>query len=161
MTVAMARRSVRDRWPAVLFALAILTSGPVTWIYAAPIIGLSGIGHHASHEAIIFVHALGGVGMLGLGAAALYIGWSRRFTRYHRWFGYSYLLVGGVGASAALTLSVLAPHEPRSLYVATGTLAAAWLAVALMGFRAARNRRFESHRDWMIRSYVLSWTFVG
>lgn len=145
----------------VVFVLAILTSIPVAWIYAAPIIGLSGLHHHAHHEAIIFVHAVGGVGMLSLGAASLYIGWTRRAFNYHRWFGYSYLLVGGTGAGAALTLSILAPHEPRSLYVATGTLAAAWLAVALMAFRAARNRRFVSHRDWMIRSYVLSWTFVG
>ncbi|WP_367613589.1 hypothetical protein [Sphingomonas sp. AP4-R1] len=30
-----------------------------------------------------------------------------------------------------------------------------------MGLRAARNRRFTSHREWMVRSCVLSWTFVG
>jgi hypothetical protein len=47
------------------------------------------------------------------------------------------------------------------LYVATGTLAVVWLAVAAMALRAARNRRFPVHRDWMIRSYVLTWTFVG
>jgi Predicted membrane protein (DUF2306) len=54
-----------------------------------------------------------------------------------------------------------APHEPRSLYIATGTLALVWLGAAAMAWRAARNRRFDSHRGWMIRSYVLTWTFVG
>lgn len=157
----MAARALNDRVPAILFALAILTSIPVAWIYAQPIIALTGIASHAEHGAIIYVHALGGVGMLVLGAAALYIGWTRKAFRRHRWFGYSYLLVGGVGAAAALTLSVLSPHPPASLYVATGTLAAAWLAVAFMALRAAWNRRFDSHRDWMVRSYVLSWTFVG
>jgi hypothetical protein len=29
-----------------------------------------------------------------------------------------------------------------------------------MGWRAGAHRRFESHRDWMIRSVVLTWTFV-
>jgi hypothetical protein len=36
-----------------------------------------------------------------------------------------------------------------------------WVAVAAMAWRAARNRRFDSHREWMVRSYVLTWTFVG
>jgi hypothetical protein len=29
-----------------------------------------------------------------------------------------------------------------------------------MAYRAARNRRYDTHRDWMIRSYVLAWSFV-
>ena len=29
-----------------------------------------------------------------------------------------------------------------------------------MAWRSARNRRFDTHRPWMIRSYVLTWTFV-
>ena len=39
-------------------------------------------------------------------------------------------------------------------------LASAWLAFAALGWRAARNRRFQSHGQWMIRSYVLVWSFV-
>jgi len=35
------------------------------------------------------------------------------------------------------------------------------VAVAAMVLRAAKNRRFLVHRDWMIRSYVLTRTFVG
>jgi hypothetical protein len=156
----MASRPLSDRVPALLFALAVLTSLPIAWVYAVPIFTFAST-EHAAHHAIVYVHAIGGVAMLGLGAAALYIGWTRRAFRRHRWFGYGYLLVGGLGAAAALVLSVLASHEPHSLYVATGALAAAWLAVACMAWRAAHNRRFDSHRDWMVRSYVLSWTFVG
>lgn len=40
------------------------------------------------------------------------------------------------------------------------TLSAAWLLAAGMAFRAVRNRRYDSHREWMIRSYVLVWAFV-
>lgn len=156
----MASRPLRDRIPALLFLLAVLTSLPIAWVYAVPIFTFASTEHMA-HHAIVYVHAIGGVAMLGLGAAALYIGWTRRAFKRHRWFGYGYLLVGGIGAATALLLSVLAPHEPRSLYVATGALAAAWLAVAFMAWRAAHNRRFDSHRDWMVRSYLLSWTFVG
>jgi hypothetical protein len=157
----MASRPLSDRIPAILFVLAILTAIPVVWIYAPPILGLWGIASHNAHGLTLYVHALGGLAMLSLGAAALYIGWTKRAFKRHRWFGYGYLAIGGAGAAAALVLSVQAPHEPRSLYVATGTLAAAWLAVAAMAWRAARNRRFDSHREWMVRSYLLTWTFVG
>jgi hypothetical protein len=40
------------------------------------------------------------------------------------------------------------------------TLAAAWLCFAALGWRAVRNRRFQSHSQWMVRSYVLVWSFV-
>jgi len=40
------------------------------------------------------------------------------------------------------------------------TLATTWLAFAALGWRAARNRRFVSHGQWMIRTYVLAWSFV-
>ncbi len=35
-----------------------------------------------------------------------------------------------------------------------------WVCAAAMAWRAASNRRFDSHREWMIRSFVLTWTFV-
>lgn len=41
-----------------------------------------------------------------------------------------------------------------------GGLSIAWSAFAALGWRAARNRRFPSHAQWMIRSYVLAWAFV-
>jgi hypothetical protein len=30
-----------------------------------------------------------------------------------------------------------------------------------MGYRAIANRQVCVHREWMIRTYVLTWTFVG
>jgi uncharacterized membrane protein YozB (DUF420 family) len=35
-----------------------------------------------------------------------------------------------------------------------------WLAFSAMAWRAIRNRQIEQHREWMIRSYVVAWTFV-
>lgn len=94
--------------------------------------------------------------MLTLGASALYIGWTRKVMRWHRWFGYGYLGLGTTGAVAALVLSIEARHPNKGLFVATGTLAVVWLGCAAMALRAALNRCFVSHRQWMIRSYVLT-----
>lgn len=157
----MATRPHSSRLPAILFALALLSTAPILWRTVLPMLDGTNWPHHRVHLPILLTHAWGGLAMLAMGSAALYIGWTKRYFARHRWFGYAYLGLGGVGAIAALILSFSAPHEPKSLYLATGTLAATWLAFAAMALRAALNRRFESHRQWMIRSYVLSWTFVG
>jgi hypothetical protein len=157
----MASRPLLELTPGLLLTGAILTSLPVLWFFAVPILTTSEAPVHLGHGATLYLHVIGGLSVIVAGGGALYIGWTRRAFKRHRWFGYSYLTLGSLMAVSALLLSFEAPHEPRSLYVATGTLAAVWLAVAAMAFRAARNRQFLVHRDWMIRSYVLTWTFVG
>jgi hypothetical protein len=157
----MASRPLGRKVPGLLFAGAIITSLPVLWFFAIPILDASEASAHVRHGATLYLHVIGGLTVIVAGGGALYIGWTRKAFKRHKLFGYSYLSLGAVMALSALALSVEAPHPPRSLYVATGTLAAVWLAVAAMALRAARNRRFLVHRDWMIRSYVLTWTFVG
>jgi Predicted membrane protein (DUF2306) len=146
----------------VLFFIAILT-GLYVWVrIALPVLTLQAkaIAPHQDHLPMVLSHALGGTCMLVAGAAALYIGWTRRFFRGHKIFGYVYLIGGFMGAIAALILILSGAHPSVVIGSATGTLAAVWLAVAGMAYRAIRNRRFEVHREWMIRSYVLTWTFV-
>jgi hypothetical protein len=151
----------QNRMPVVVFSLALLTTLPILWRTVLPMADGRNWPRHASHLANVLIHAGGGLSMLIFGAASLYVGWTRRHFRWHRWLGYSYLGLGSIGALAALNLSVYPKHEPFSTGIATGTLAVFWLAFAAMAWRAAHNRRFDSHREWMIRSYVLTWTFVG
>ena len=146
---------------ATLLGLALLTSAPIWWKHAWPVLTLAKLGEHLHHNAILYGHALGGTAMIFAGAGALYVGWTRRFARLHKIIGYSYILGGSAGALAALALSVSPKHPPFSIGVSTGTLAVAWLVFAAMAWRAAWNRRFDSHREWVIRSYVVTWTFVG
>jgi uncharacterized membrane protein len=157
----MASRPLVSKVPGLLFAAALITSLPVLWFFATPILDAREAPAHVRHGATLYLHVIGGASTIVAGAGALYIGWTRKAFKRHRWFGYTYLGLGTAMALSALALSVEAPHQPRSLYVATGTLAVVWLAVAAMALRAARNGRFLVHRDWMIRSYVLTWTFVG
>jgi hypothetical protein len=152
----------RKRWGLALLFVAAILSSALVLLKHLPALATGALARsHGNHAALLLVHAAGGTAMLLFGSAALYIGWTRRGLRHHRKVGLAYLIGGSIGALAGLALSIRAPHEPRSLYVATGTLALVWLAVAAMAWRAARARRFDLHREWMIRSYVLSWTFVG
>lgn len=159
MSLAAGRRTA---WIApILFAAALLTSAPIWWQFAVPVFDGANLPKHPQHVLSVVVHAVGGTFMLWAGAAALFIGWTGRLRSLHKWAGYAYLGGGSLGAVVALWLSIYPPHPPYSVGVATGALAVTWLAFAAMALRAALNRRFDTHREWVIRSYVVTWTFVG
>jgi hypothetical protein len=156
----------------LLLLAGILSSAAAWWLIAAPVALLANTAKHAGHFAYVYVHMIGGTIMLVLGAANLYIGATRNYFRYHRIVGISYLGGGSVGALIALLLALASPHhdnkmslviridEISNIGASTSTLALAWLATAALAFRAIRSRRIETHRDWVIRSYVLAWSFV-
>lgn len=146
---------------ALIYVLSLVTSILIWWTFVWPILSGASLGSHAGHVAVLVSHAIGGTFMLGAGALALYVGWTKRWRSWHKIIGYLYLGGGSLGAVTALVLSIWLSHTPRSIGVSTGTLSVVWLAFAAMALRAARNHRFDSHREWVIRSYVVSWTFVG
>lgn len=115
---------------------------------------------------LTFAHMIGGTGMLFLGALNLYLAARKDKFRLHRRVGQSYLLFGTFGATLAIIIALMPAHKAVGGPILTNTtvsllmLGTAWISFAALGWRAARNRRFTSHADWMIRSYVLVWSFV-
>ena len=166
---AQARRISR---PGMLLLAAILTSGWAWWLIAYPVLTFSNTTKHAGHFSLTYIHMAGGTAMLVMGALNLFVGTTRRYFRFHRAIGYIYLAGGSVAALLAFILSIASVHgeaiAPFSFNVnnisdmgfALAALSLAWLGAAGLAYRAARNRRIESHREWVIRSYVLVWSFV-
>lgn len=52
--------------------------------------------------------------------------------------------------------SKFSPKEFSLVMAGFGTLALVWLLTAALAFARARQRRFDEHRAWMIRSYSLT-----
>lgn len=86
----------------------------------------------------------------------------------HRLLGIGYVAAVILGSVTGLPLSFYIldalPEAMRSdVYVTVAgfaTLSIAWPFVTLMAFVRARQRRYESHRVWMIRSYCLTFAAV-
>jgi hypothetical protein len=167
--------NMRSWWlsPGGIVLLLGLASGAVAWwLIAAPVAALANAAAHPYHFPQVFAHMVGGTIMLFVGAANLYVGSTRRFWRHHKLLGYLYLAGGTAGATLALVLALASPHRKTlegmpltfgntgETGYALAMLSLAWLVSAAMGLRAARNRRYDNHRAWMIRSYVLTWSFV-
>lgn len=150
----------------VLLAAAIISSAIAWWMIAWPVARLSNIASHRGHFPLTFLHMLGGSGMLFFGGANLYLAARNDHYRLHRRMGQSYLVFGAFGAVVAIIVTLSDAHKPAGGTVLTNStvsllmLASAWLAFAALGLRAAYNRRFQSHGQWLVRSYVLVWSFV-
>lgn len=145
---------------------AALSGAVAWWLIAWPVASLANIADHQGHFMLIFAHMLGGTGMLSLGALNLYLAARKDHFRLHRRIGQAYLAFGAFAATLALVITLSPAHKSAGGSILTNstvslaTLATAWLAFAGLGWRAARNRRYANHGDWMIRSYVLVWSFV-
>jgi uncharacterized membrane protein len=106
----------------------------------------------------LMLHVLGGSLALFAGPFQLWSGFRTRFRRVHRTLGYLY--AGGI-ALAATSSFALVFHTKADFGFALSILAVAWLFSTGMAVIAARNRRFEAHREWMIRSYIATFAFVA
>lgn len=168
-TTVPARERKRPVWGTrngILLAAALLSSLIAWWMIAWPVATLSNVDKHPGHFALTFAHMVGGTGMLFLGGLNLYLAARNDKFPLHRRVGQAYLSFGTFGAIVAIIITSSMAHKPAGGPVLTNatisllTLASAWLCFAALGWRAVRNRRFQTHAHWMIRSYVLVWSFV-
>jgi uncharacterized membrane protein YozB (DUF420 family) len=150
------RRWKHVRTDAIVGA-AGLSSALFIVLVAGPALAPAGQARHVGHLALLGAHIAGGTVMLIAGAVTLRIGLTRIAFRWHRMAGFSYLAGGMIASLVALIRSFDTKHTPG---LSTATLAIVWIAFSAMGWRAVRNGQIEQHREWMIRSYVVAWTFV-
>lgn len=168
-STVQSRRIRRSLWATrngVLLAGALVSGAIAWWMIAWPVATLSNAAVHHGHFALTFAHMVGGSGMLILGGLNLYLAACNDHYALHRRIGQAYLGFGAFGAIVAVVITLSPAHKPpgspifTSISASLATLGTAWLCFAALGWRAARNRRFQSHSQWMVRSYVLVWSFV-
>ena len=111
---------------------------------------------------LIVPHITGGVLALLIGPIQFSSRVRRRYPRFHRALGRIYVTAVFVAAPLAITLSNHR-HDSRAIHfvVATSVQACAWMITTLAALLTARNGHFQQHREWMVRSYAVTLTFVG
>ncbi len=148
--------------PVLLVAAFIISIG--TWALHAPrffSFSAESYSTHWPHSPWMLQHVLGATVALFVGPWMLWSGLRQRKMWLHIWAGRAYLIFGAIGVCGGMIMSVIAPHDPKGLFVATFTLGLVWFGVAILGYRAIRSFNTERHRDLMILSYVLTFTFVN
>ena len=107
----------------------------------------------------LVAHVGGGSLALILGPFQFSATLRKRFVAVHRWMGRLYLS-GVLVASLAAIYMGLEVSPNKAFGMALEFLALAWLTTSGMAYLAVMRRQFAVHREWMIRSYVVTFGFV-
>jgi uncharacterized membrane protein len=117
-------------------------------------------GYFWARRAGLLPHSAGGVLALSSGVVQIWLGLTGRTGALHRTLGKVYcagVLVGSVGGFyMALTIPPAHFAYAGGLFV----LSAVWLLTTTMAVIAIHNRQFEQHREWMLRSYTVTFAFA-
>ena len=117
------------------------------------------LGRFWPHRSWLLVHITAGMVALLAGPVQLWLGLTDRSVKTHRRLGLVY--IGSVGSSAAAGY-YLAFNTTFGWVFGAGlaSLATAWIVTTGLAFAAVRRHLYEQHKEWMIRSYVVTTAFV-
>lgn len=148
--------------PLALWALAAFLSVGVAgyaWWFAPQVQNLSpDIAGNLFARPWLTLHAAGAGTALMVGAFQL-LPAIRRRRGLHRWLGRIYGVGCIAGGCAGFVLAFGTTFGPVA-GVGFGLLAPIWIYCTVQGWLAARARRFDDHRRWMIRSFALTFAAV-
>jgi uncharacterized membrane protein len=117
------------------------------------------LARYEPRKAWLLVHvAAGGVALL-TGPVQLWLGFGGRTSHVHRRLGLTYVTAIGIGS---ITAFYLASTTPLGWGFGTGItgLGIAWVMTTSLAVVAIRRRLIDQHREWMVRSYVVTFAFV-
>lgn len=106
-------------------------------------------------------HVTGGLLALIIGPFQFWKGFRSKYLSTHRIMGRVYLisiLVGSLSATLLAWTTAVAIHWTWA--VSLQALGFAWFVTALMAYITIRKKRIQQHKEWMIRSYVVTFGFV-
>jgi len=105
---------------------------------------------------LLIPHTLAGIFALLIGPINFSSRIRERYLKLHRVLGRIYVIAVFVGSFTGVALASGRPGLPG-----TAMQAAAWMVCTTAAFITARNRHIIQHRQWMARSYAVTFTFVS
>ena len=105
---------------------------------------------------LLIPHTLSGVMALLIGPIQFSSRFRQRHLKLHRVLGRIYVVSVFIGSFTGIALAAGRPGLPG-----TSMQAAAWMVCTTAALITARNRQITQHRQWMARSYAVTFTFVS
>lgn len=106
-------------------------------------------------QPFLLLHVAGGIVALLAGPLQFIRRIRARWPAFHRASGRIYVLACAIGAPAGFALALGSTAGPVA-GAGFAVQSLLWAAFTWLGYRSAVERRFEAHREWMLRSYALT-----
>ncbi len=147
-----------------LTILLILYAGKFVINDALPYFGFDKetFGRYWNDKWPLIGHISGGLLALAIGPFQFSKTFRNKFMTTHRWLGRIYLTAILIGTISATYLAwTTAIKVNFSWAFAMQCLAFAWIATASMAYISVMKGRILQHKEWIIRSYVVTFAFVN
>ena len=114
---------------------------------------------YAPRKGWLMLHISGGIVAILTGPVQLWLGLGDRGMTWHRRMGMAYMVAVGAGALGGYYMAF--KTDFGWLFGASlACLATAWVTTTAMAYLAIKKSLVEQHKEWMIRSYVVTFAFV-
>ena len=123
-----------------------------------------GAEYWPTYASILLTHITFGLIALLIGPFQFIATFRKKYPQAHRTMGKIYLVSIALAGSASLYLSIgKIIMAEKDIVFGTGLLglALAWLLTSSMAYWAIRCRNFVQHREWMVRSFVVTCGFTS
>ena len=105
-------------------------------------------------------HVFGGLVAIVAGLVQVWLGLTNRIGALHRNLGKVYVAGIAVGSVGGFYVAFTIPPGALVYQAGLTMLCVAWVLTTGMALRAVRNRRIDQHREWMLRSYAVTFAFI-
>lgn len=119
------------------------------------------LGKYFNLRWVLIAHITAGGGALVLGPFEFWDRLRTRFIKLHRWVGVLYLLAVLVSSGTAMVLSFTTAYEVNWAYAFSAQVwVSVWIISTIIAYRAALQKKFVLHKEWMTRSYIVTLAFI-
>jgi uncharacterized membrane protein len=124
--------------------------------FLAPEYGAVQLDVLASRPASEFLHRVGGAILLTAGLLQFSTRLRRERPKLHRMIGYVYIVLALSAGASGIYLGVREPYAGVAETIPAVIFGTALIVITVVALGLARQRRFEIHREWMVRSFALT-----
>ena len=118
-------------------------------------------GHYWDYKWALIGHISCGLLALVLGPIQFWKAFRNKYLTVHRWSGRIYLTAILIGTISSTSLAWTSAIQVNFAWAfALQMLAFAWITTASMAYISVMRGRILQHKEWMIRSYVVTFAFV-
>ncbi|HEY5824683.1 MAG TPA: DUF2306 domain-containing protein [Cyclobacteriaceae bacterium] len=144
-------------WLTVLFITWTFMHGADHFLELTP----QAMGKYFNYRWILIAHITAGGGTLVLGLIQFWPKLREFSWKLHRVIGILYLLAVLVSSLCALILSFTTAYAINLPYAfSLQVWVSVWISSTIIAYYSALRKNFKLHKEWMIRSYIVTLAFV-
>ncbi|HMI02686.1 MAG TPA: DUF2306 domain-containing protein [Pedobacter sp.] len=119
------------------------------------------MGKYFDYRYVLILHITAGGGALILGPPQFWAVFRKNRPKIHRIIGYLYCLAVLTSGTTAVVLAFTTAYKVNWAYAfSLQVWVSVWLISTFAALIAAVKRKFKSHSEWMVRSYLSTLAFV-